>query len=528
MKKIGLLVSGSMLVVLIIIAIIYFLSISTEKNFLKYYHKVVLTKKDTKLVDRNQKEIGFLEKGITILLEEPTSNLKNTYFKIQDTDFYIYYKDVEEAENTVSTLEETPWNENIITNSPLILYTEDNRKIELSTSLSLPIYEKEENTYKIWYLNQWLQIEKNQKMEIKKIESENLNTDKISVLYYKTIEEHCSTTNCISKKDLKKQMNLLQEQGYQSITLKQYEKWLQEKIPIVEKSILLLSDNRIENDTFHFEDINETTLTFLNNNKVTTLKEKKTNMYTMTTSLSPNQFEKMINGEPIEIEITSSIPVVNYHFFYDSRLQEGCNEAICLDMSKFEQQIEYLLENDYKTLTIEEFAAWKYGEIELPKKSILLTIDDGALGTGIHNGNKLIPTLEKYDINATLFLISGWWGKENYISQNLNIESHTHDMHNEGFCKNQTRGARMLCSTKQQVLDDLKKSISTLNTNTAFCFPFYASNTTTINAVKESGFKIAFIGGNKHATREQNHYQITRYPIYNSTTIEQFKKMIKA
>ena len=31
-----------------------------------------------------------------------------------------------------------------------------------------------------------------------------------------------------------------------------------------------------------------------------------------------------------------------------------------------------------------------YGEIELPARSVLITIDDGALGTGTHNGNKLI------------------------------------------------------------------------------------------------------------------------------------------
>ena len=52
-----------------------------------------------------------------------------------------------------------------------------------------------------------------------------------------------------------------------------------------------------------------------------------------------------------------------------------------------------------------EYVDWIYGRIELPKKSVLLTIDDGAMGTGKHNGNKLNPLLEKYQINATLFLI---------------------------------------------------------------------------------------------------------------------------
>ena len=55
---------------------------------------------------------------------------------------------------------------------------------------------------------------------------------------------------------------------------------------------------------------------------------------------------------------------------------------------------------------MEEFRKWMYGEIEIPSKSILITVDDGAMGTGKHNGNKLNPLLEEYHMNATLFLIT--------------------------------------------------------------------------------------------------------------------------
>ena len=66
-----------------------------------------------------------------------------------------------------------------------------------------------------------------------------------------------------------------------------------------------------------------------------------------------------------------------------------------------------------KTLKMSEFKKWMFGEIELAEKSVLITVDDGAKGTGKHNGNKLIPILEEYNMNATLFLITGWWSVEN-------------------------------------------------------------------------------------------------------------------
>ncbi len=221
----------------------------------------------------------------------------------------------------------------------------------------------------------------------------------------------------------------------------------------------------------------------------------------------------------------SRIAVLNYHFFYDEATEKG-NQSIFISTKKFEEQLKYLKDNNYKTLTMKEFKAWMYGEIELPKRSVLITVDDGAQGTGFHNGNKLIPLLEKYDAKATLFLITGWWDKSNYVSKNLEIESHTNDMHTESFCKNVTRGAKMLCLSDEEVLKDLKASVDILGTNTAFAFPFYAYSEKSIELLKQTGFKLAFIGGNVKATRNSNKYKIPRYPIQKSITLEQFINMI--
>ena len=214
------------------------------------------------------------------------------------------------------------------------------------------------------------------------------------------------------------------------------------------------------------------------------------------------------------------IAVLNYHFFYSDG--EVCGQSICLNTNKFEEQLKYLKDNNYKTLTMQEFVDWIYGRIELPKKSVLLTIDDGALGTGIHNGNKLIPLLEKYQVHATLFLITGWWDINNYRSNYLDIESHTNDMHNEGFCSGVTRGARMLCSSHDVALTDLKKSIEITGSKKAFCYPFYAYNDAAIQVVKEAGFEVAFAGGGYKATRNSNKYAVPRFPIQSSITLDTF------
>lgn len=237
------------------------------------------------------------------------------------------------------------------------------------------------------------------------------------------------------------------------------------------------------------------------------------------------EYKEKVKLLPSNDSTATRIAVLNYHFFYDEAYEKG-NQSIFISTKKFEEQLKYLKDNNYKTLTMEEFRAWMYGEIDLPKRSVLLTVDDGAAGTGFHNGNKLIPLLEKYDVNATLFLITGWWDKSNYQSKNLGLESHTNDMHTEGLCKGVTRGAKMLCLSNEDVLKDLNASVSILNSNRAFAYPFYAYSDNAIELLKQVGFKLAFIGGNVKATRNSNKYKIPRYPIQKGITLQEFINMI--
>ena len=222
------------------------------------------------------------------------------------------------------------------------------------------------------------------------------------------------------------------------------------------------------------------------------------------------------------IKSSAGIPVLNYHFFYENK-KEGCNEDLCIRMDRFRHQLDYLKSNGYKTLTMQEFVDWMYGKIEVPKKSVLITIDDGAHGTSKINGNHLIPTLEKYKMHATLFLITGWWDIKNYQSSYLDVESHTNNLHLEDNCGHRSK---VNCVSYNDLLADLKKSLKVVKSNLSFCFPFYDYTENSIKAVKEAGFKVAFIGGNRKATRNDDKYKIPRYPIHDSTTMAQFKAMI--
>ena len=153
----------------------------------------------------------------------------------------------------------------------------------------------------------------------------------------------------------------------------------------------------------------------------------------------------------------------------------------------------------------------------------MITVDDGAHGTSKVNGNHLAPALLQYDIYATLFLITGWWNVEDYRADHLDIQSHTYDLHYEAKCGHRSK---VNCVSYDVLLEDLKKSLEIADNNDSFCFPYYEYTETSLKAVKDAGFKIAFIGGGRKASRSDDKYKIPRYAVQRNTTMETFKKWV--
>ena len=261
------------------------------------------------------------------------------------------------------------------------------------------------------------------------------------------------------------------------------------------------------------------TKTYLDGDSQVTSLDKLTK-YKIDENTKTSRFQDMLSGVKEIKDKATSIAVLNYHFFYDEET-EVCSESICSKTKDFEAQLKYLKDNNFKTLTMQEFYDWYTSKIELPKKSVLITVDDGAFGTDTH----LPRLLEEYDMKATLFLISGWWSVSKYTLGNLELQSHTHDLHHNNFTKDGKTGFKTLMLTKEEILADLRLSKETLNNPIAFCYPFYTYNDTLISAVKEE-FKIAFAGGNQKATRNSDIYKIPRYPIYKTTSLNTFINMV--
>ncbi len=508
----------------------------------KNYNKFVVTTKDTSLYNSKKKQIGTIKKGEYLELEElKTQTTKNKYLKIKDTDFYVKYNVIKKTKEKEIKVEDTnylPLDLTIKLTSEKDLYDKDKKIITLKNT-NLNVEYMDNNYYYVKLFNKTLKLKKD-----KGIKEEKLNKSKdenqakyVSVIYYEKIDDNCGEDICLKKASVIAHMTKISQAGYHFITKNDYLDYLNGYKNLKEKAVLL-STNEVNDNVKNIEETykieiakfdEKDGITFETTNKKSTTDDdkKKVNRYQAKRYTLIDDYVRMASGEDVadtgwQTSANQAVPVVNYHFFTNKEKGVECipYETICLEENLFRSHLDYLKENNYKTLTIHEFSDWMDGIIEIPEKSILITVDDGAKGTGAHNGNILIPVLEEYKMHATLFLIAGWWDIANYQSPYLDIQSHTFDMHGGAS------GRKILKLNKDEIKEDIKKSLDVIQDNTTFCYPFYEYDNKSIQSLQELGVKYAFAGGSRHAKRSDNHYIVPRYPIVGDVTKDQFANMI--
>ncbi|SFT85623.1 Polysaccharide deacetylase [Selenomonas sp. GACV-9] len=124
----------------------------------------------------------------------------------------------------------------------------------------------------------------------------------------------------------------------------------------------------------------------------------------------------------------TGIPVLEYHMVNDEDNGEGWSYNV--PPEEFRQQLDYLQQQGYTTITMLEFMKAKKGKLELPEKPVILTFDDGYED----NYTTMLPMLEERGMKAVVYMVTNDIGRPKYLSWNqlrdmqqrgIEIGSHT-------------------------------------------------------------------------------------------------------
>ena len=221
----------------------------------------------------------------------------------------------------------------------------------------------------------------------------------------------------------------------------------------------------------------------------------------------------------------------DYHYYTSGKLN---NMIVLLD--DFKKQMNLLNEKDYNTVTLKEFEAFVKGVKHVPENSVLLTFDDG------HKNNYInaYPVLKKYNFTAVEFLVTSRetdktvpfstettqflsWDEVKAGSDVFEYASHTHDYHSTD---NKTGRAYLVTKSKNDIKKDIQKSIDLIGGTTTFAYPYGAYNDTSIQALKELNFQMAFTVRSGNVKPGDNLMELHRNSVRPFHTLKDFEQMI--
>jgi peptidoglycan/xylan/chitin deacetylase (PgdA/CDA1 family) len=242
-----------------------------------------------------------------------------------------------------------------------------------------------------------------------------------------------------------------------------------------------------------------------------------------------------INSNTVKANENTKIPVLLYHHILtqDENIEQRGNSAV-VSLEDFEQQMKYLHENNFNTISSMELSDFLYKHIPLPPKSVVIHFDDGYYSNIVH----AYPVLKKYGFKATVFLITSCISdvqqqfnpnKFTFISTQsmpstkdvFEYASHSDNMHE--LIGDSTP---LVLESKENIKSDLIKSFLKVENRRSFAYPRGQYNQNAIEALSEMGINMAFTVKNGYITKDSNGLELNRFIVYRGTSLKSFKNIV--
>lgn len=115
---------------------------------------------------------------------------------------------------------------------------------------------------------------------------------------------------------------------------------------------------------------------------------------------------KPLNPIGVQADQFQTVPILCYHRF------GVANNKMSVSPGNFAAQVEWLVKNDFHVIRLSQLQGFLQGREALPKKSVVITIDDGYESVHRH----ALPVLRKFNVPATLFAYTDFMGAGDALS----------------------------------------------------------------------------------------------------------------
>lgn len=179
------------------------------------------------------------------------------------------------------------------------------------------------------------------------------------------------------------------------------------------------------------------------------------------------------------------IPILMYH----SIGNENGNVAR-VTKENFKEQMKYLKDNGYSTLTLNDAYDFFISNKPIPEKSVVLTFDDGY----VDNYIEALPILKEFKFKATIFVITNLIDKSpDYMTSVQLKEMHANGFDIESHTATHENLKELSYEKQVKTLQDSKESLEKILDKEIqyLAHPYGEYSVETLKAVTQVGYKMA-------------------------------------
>jgi peptidoglycan/xylan/chitin deacetylase (PgdA/CDA1 family) len=232
---------------------------------------------------------------------------------------------------------------------------------------------------------------------------------------------------------------------------------------------------------------------------------------------------------------TDRIPVLNYHRIVSNENLALCKKnAYIISESAFREQLQFLKDNGYTTIDLDDFLYYKAHRNELPPKSLIITFDDG------YENNYLYayPILKNFKYKAVIYSVSdpntdffnSFEIPERLLSpeqmrelsnNGISIQSHTKTHPHLKYLSNDLIKAE---------LKDCKDTLEAITQRPVIhmAIPYGSYDRRLFRIAQEVGYKTLEIPGRGTINLDTDPYRLRRIAIHSNTTIAELQKIVSS
>jgi len=219
------------------------------------------------------------------------------------------------------------------------------------------------------------------------------------------------------------------------------------------------------------------------------------------------------------------VPILCYH-----NLGEQAKGRLVISAQNFERQMRYLKSEGYRVITLAQFLEWTRLKRQLPRKSVVLTFDDGYRAFRQY----AYPVLKDLGFNATLFVYTDYVGAgRNALSwddlraltaEGFDVQAHskTHADLRRATGESEAEYTKRMQAELAEPLRLFQQRLG--RPSHILAYPYGRVDDNLIAKVREYGYEAAFTVHRQSSPAFVDPLRVHRSQIYSEMTLEEFAK----